>query len=249
MTAETTPSTDPAAATEPAAVAAGEIRQFRFIRPPGATSLLLIRHGDSAPARPGAPFALVDGQGDPELTPAGRDQAERVAERLAGEPITAIYVTTLRRTAETAAPLANRLGLVPVVEAGLREVNLGDWEGGLFRVRIAEGHPIAQRLIAEERWDVIPGAEDAEEIASRVRDSLVRVAERHPDETVAVFTHGGVIGQALAQAAASRPFAFSGADNGSISHLVTTSDRWLVRTFNDVAHLHRGFTPAAEAMT
>jgi probable phosphoglycerate mutase len=249
VTAETTPSTDPAAATEPAAVAAGEIRQFRFIRPPGATSLLLIRHGESAPARPDAPFALVDGQGDPELTPEGRDQAERVAERLAGEPITAIYVTTLRRTAETAAPLAARLGLVPVVEAALREVNLGDWEGGLFRVRIAEGHPIAQRLIAEERWDVIPGAEDAEEFASRVRDSLVRVAERHPDETVAVFTHGGVIGQALAQAAASRPFAFSGADNGSISHLVITSDRWLVRTFNDVAHLHRGFAPAAEAMT
>jgi 2,3-bisphosphoglycerate-dependent phosphoglycerate mutase len=234
---------------EPADVAVREVRQFRFTRPPGATSLLLIRHGESAPARPDAPFPLVAGQGDPELAPDGRQQAQRVAERLAAEPISAIYVTTLRRTAETAAPLAARLGLVPVVEAGLREVYLGEWEGGLFRIRVAEGHPVAQRLVAEERWDVIPGAEPARAFAGRVRDSLVRVAARHPDQTVAVFTHGGVIGEALAQSTACRPFAFGGADNGSISHLVITSSSWVARTFNDVAHLHPGFAPAAEALT
>jgi probable phosphoglycerate mutase len=234
---------------EPADLAAGQVRQFRFVRPPGATSLLLVRHGESAPARRDVPFSLVDGQGDPELAPIGREQAQRVADRLAAEPIAAIYVTTLRRTAETAAPLAGRLGITPAVEAGLREVHLGDWEGGLFRLRVAEGHPIAKRMITEERWDVIPGAEPAEQFAARVRSSLRRLAGRHPDQTVAVFTHGGVIGQALAQAAASRPFAFSGADNGSISHLVVTAERWLVRTFNDVAHLHSGFAPAAEALT
>jgi probable phosphoglycerate mutase len=234
---------------EPVGGAAGEVRQFRFVRPPGATSLLLVRHGESTPARPGAPFALVDGQGDPELAPNGRQQAQRVAERLSGEPITAIYVTTLRRTAETAAPLAERLGLVPVVEPGLREVHLGEWEGGVFRLRVAEGHPVARRLAAEERWEVIPGAEPAREFAGRVHNSLVGVAARHPDQTVAIFTHGGVIGEALAQSTASRPFAFGGADNGSISHLVVTPDRWVVRTFNDVAHLHPGFAPAAEALT
>jgi probable phosphoglycerate mutase len=244
-----TPPSGPAAPTEPADVAAGEVRQFRFVRPPGAASLLLIRHGESAPARPDSPFSLVDGQGDPELSPTGREQAQRVADRLAGEPISAIYVTTLRRTVETATPLAERLGIVAGVEAELREVHLGEWEGGLFRLRVAEGHPIAKQLVAEERWDVIPGAESAEEFASRVRNSLVRLGERHHDQTVAVFTHGGVIGQALALAGASRPFAFSGADNGSISHLVITADRWLIRTFNDVAHLHLGFTPAAEALT
>jgi len=226
-----------------------EIRQFRFVRPPGATSILLIRHGESAPARADEPFSLVDGHGDPELTPAGHEQAERVAARLAGEPITAIYVTTLRRTAETAAPLAAKLGLVPAVEAGLREVHLGEWEGGLFRLRVAEGHPIAQKMIAEERWDVIPGAEPAEEFSSRVRQALLRVAEQHPDQTVAAFTHGGVIGQALVTATGARPFAFTGADNGSISHLVITDQRWVVRTYNDTAHLHPGFTATPEAPT
>jgi probable phosphoglycerate mutase len=201
------------------------------------------------PARPDAPFALVNGQGDPELTRAGRDQADRVAARLAGEPITAIYVTTLRRTAETAAPLAARLGIVPVVVAGLREVHLGEWEAGVFRLRVAEGHPIAKRIAEEERWDVIPGAEPAEEFAARVRNALTRLGDRHPDQTVAVFTHGGVIGRALAEATSSRPFAFGGADNGSISYLVVTPDRWILRTFNDTAHLRLGFAPVPEAPT
>jgi probable phosphoglycerate mutase len=46
-----------------------------------------------------------------------------------------------------------------------------------------------------------------------------------------------VIGQALALASGSRPFAFVGADNASISRLVIADDRWIVRGFNDTAHL------------
>jgi probable phosphoglycerate mutase len=228
---------------------AEEVRQFRFSLPPGGTSILMVRHGESVPSRADAPFALVDGHGDPPLDPVGQDQAQRLADRLAGERLAAIYVTTLRRTAETAAPLAARLGLTPEVERDLREVYLGDWEGGLFRIRVAEGHPIAQKMFAEERWDVIPNAEPGEAFAGRVRAAVDRIASRHPDQVVAVFTHGGVIGQVLHQASGSRPFAFAGADNGSISHLVVTPERWLVRSYNDVAHLHPGFSRAAEAPT
>jgi len=187
------------------------------------------------------PFPLVGGHGDPELDPRGRAQAERVAERQAaspnGEKIDAIYVTSLRRTSETAAPLAKRLGIEPAVEARLREVFLGEWEGGLYRIRVLENGPIAQRMLSEERWDAIPGAEPDDEFASRVREGIDAVASRHPGQTVAVFTHGGVIGRALAQASGSRPFAFLGADNGSISHLVVIGGRWVVRSFNDTAHL------------
>jgi probable phosphoglycerate mutase len=231
------------------ATAPTEVRQYRFVRPAGATSILLIRHGESAPARPDVAFALVDGQGDPDLVEAGQTQATLVAERLAEEPIAAIYVSNLRRTAETAAPLASRLGLEPTVEADLREVHLGEWEGGLFRIRVVEGHPLARQMFLEERWDVIPGAEPAEDFAGRVRDVLTRMAARHPDQTVAAFTHGGVIGCALAEATGSRPFAFGGADNGSISHLVVMPDRWVLRAFNDTAHLYSVFTTSAEPLT
>jgi probable phosphoglycerate mutase len=213
-------------------------RQMRFTKPPGSTELLLVRHGESEAVVPDRPFPRVDGHGDPELAPEGRVQAEQIADRLAGHPIDAIYVTTLRRTVQTAAPLAARLGLEPAVERDLREVNLGEWEGELYRKHVAEGHPLAMRMLKEQRWDVIPGAESAESLRTRVRGALDRIVTAHPGECVAVFTHGGVIGEILAQVTgAGRPFAFLGASNGSISQIVAFGPRWILRRFNDTAHM------------
>jgi 2,3-bisphosphoglycerate-dependent phosphoglycerate mutase len=226
------PVTDTATDQEPTA-----FRQRRYEVPPGATDLLLVRHGASEAYLDGTLFPLVDGHGDPPLSAEGRQQAGLVCKRLAVAGVDAIYVSNLRRTAETAAPLAAQLGLDLRVEADLREVYLGEWEGGIFRKMVAEGHPISLRMAAEERWDVIPGAEPAAELEGRVRSAIERLAAAHPGQRVAAFTHGGVIGQAIALASASRPFAFLGAENSSISRIVVTSDRWIVRGFNDTAHL------------
>ena len=222
--------------------------QHRFSRPPGAAELLLVRHGESIPARDDQPFPQVDGQGDPELDPRGHEQAERVADRLALEDVSAIYVTTLQRTAQTAAPLAARLGITPRVERDLREVHLGEWEGS-FRKHVAEGHPIAQQMYVQGRWDVIPGAEPADAFAERVRAAITRIAAAHRDEAVVVVSHGGTIGQILALATGARPFAFVGSDNGAISHLVVTDERWILRRYNDTAHLSLAFTTAPEPPT
>jgi probable phosphoglycerate mutase len=224
-------------------------RQHRFTPPPGATEVLLIRHGESQPAVEGRSFDLVDGHGDPALSSEGREQAARVCARLAGEGVDAIYVSKLRRTAETAAALAAALDLRMVVDPDLHEVFLGDWEGGMFRQRIAEADPIAVRMITEERWDVIPNAEPADHFATRVRRAIARIAAAHPDQRVAAFAHGGTIGQILAQATGSRPFSLGGSDNASISHLVVAGDRWVLRRFNDTTHLDGGLTVAPEAPT
>jgi 2,3-bisphosphoglycerate-dependent phosphoglycerate mutase len=205
--------------------------------PPGATEVFLVRHGQSQEYVPGNSFDLIGGHGDPPLSELGQQQARRVGARLAKSGIAAIYTSTLQRTAQTAAPLADALGIVPEVEADLREVLLGEWEGGLFRQMVGQQVPLAQRMIAEERWDVIPGAEPSADFEARVRAGIGRIAAAHPDQRVAVFTHGGVIGQALSLATGSRRFAFTGADNASISRLIVDRDRWLVRGFNDAAHL------------
>jgi probable phosphoglycerate mutase len=226
-----------------------EYRQHRFTPPPGSTELLVVRHGESAAARDDATFDLVDGQGDPELHPEGRRQAELVADRLEHEPLDALYVSTLRRTAETAAPLAERRGLTPTVLPDLREVHLGEWEGGLVRKHTMEGHPLALKIQEEERWDVIPGAEPADLFRARVQRAIATIAERHPDQRVAIFTHGGWIGEAFAIATGCRPFAFMGADNASISQLVVWGDRLLVRRFNDTSHLTDGFSFAPQPPT
>jgi probable phosphoglycerate mutase len=217
--------------------ASTEYRQFRFSAPAGATDILLIRHGESMPARLDATAPTVDGQADPDLDGRGIDEAERVADRLASEEVSAIYVSNLRRTAQTAAPLAARLGIAPRVDGDLREVHLGEWEGATFRIRIAERDPLAMRMFQEQRWDMIPGAEASDALLKRIRHSIERIAAAHVDQRVVVFTHGGVIGMVLHLATECAPFAFLGADNGSITHLVVTPERWVVRRFNDTGHL------------
>jgi broad specificity phosphatase PhoE len=77
----------------------------------------------TATAQPAAPPSIYvvrhlntpAGERDPDLTAEGQRVAYVLAERLAGERIAAIYVTDFRRTRQTAAPLAARLGLTPVV--------------------------------------------------------------------------------------------------------------------------------------
>ena len=214
-----------------------EDRQLKFNPWPGAADLLLIRHGESQPAIEGVPFPMKDGHGDPALHPNGRKQAIAVGERLKTWPIAAIYVTTLQRTHQTAAPLARHLGLTPKVEPDLREVCLGQWDGALYRFKAAAGDPIFKRSMDNHEWGEIPGAETTAELQARVRNGLLRIASAHPDQLVAVVVHGGVIAAAMSLATGAAPFAFLQAENGSISRLVMDGDKMKVRSYNDVSHL------------
>ena len=214
-----------------------QFAQQRWQRTPDATEVILLRHGASQPFVPGQSFPLVDGQGDPPLSPVGVTQAQSSADRLRNEPITALYATNMQRTQQTVAPLAAALGQEVAIEKDLREIALGEWEGGLLRQKAAENDPTFQRMMLEQRWDVIPGAESNEEFGSRCMNALNRIVERHPGELVLCTVHGGVIGSVLAQIALSRPFAFGGADNCSISQIVQSEGEWLIRRFNDSSHL------------
>jgi probable phosphoglycerate mutase len=216
--------------------------QRAFTPPPDATEIVLVRHGASAAAVPGEPFESVEGQSDPPLAAEGERQAEAVGARLAPEPFRALFVTPLRRTRQTAAPLAEAAGLEPIVVPELREVMLGEWEGGELRIRAANRDPLFFEVVAAERWDVIPGAEPAAEFAERVAIGLGKMVEATgPGGSSVAVVHGGVIGELARQATQSRPFAFVHADNASITRLVVFADgRQLLRSFNDVAHL----TPA-----
>lgn len=196
-----------------------------------------MRHGASADAIEGETFELIEGQGDPPLSHAGRHQAEMLAARLGHELVDGLYVSTLRRTSETAAPLVDRMGLTPVVDADLREVFLGEWEGGLLRQKATDRDPVFERVLAEQRWDVVPGAESRAVFGGRLRRSIGRMAAAHPGGRVVVFSHGAAIGEILAQATGSDPFAFVGADNASISKIVVTPERWVLRGYNDTSHL------------
>jgi probable phosphoglycerate mutase len=215
--------------------------QRPFAPPPEATEIVLVRHGASADAIEGEAFPLIGDHSDPPLAPEGRRQAEAVGEHLAAAPLRAVFVTPLQRTVETAAPLCSRTGLQPTVMEGLREVHLGEWEGGEYRIRAARRDPLVRRVFEEQRWDVIPGAERMHALAARVRAGIGEIAAAvGPGATAAAFLHGGVIGEVCRQATGSRPLAFVHVDNASISRLIVfPSGRWLLRTFNETAHLAR----------
>jgi probable phosphoglycerate mutase len=213
--------------------------QQPFSLPEGATEVVLVRHGASEVALPGARFPLVDGRGDPNLSEDGYEQARAIAAQLAAEGIVQLFVTPLKRTHQTAAPLAEATGLEPIVVDELAEVRLGEWEGGEYRVRMAQGDPIVRQMFQQERWDVIPGGETFDSLGRRVRAGIEKIVElTGPDAVAVAILHGGVIGEVCRQATDSRPFAFVHSDNGSVSRLVIRpSGRWLLRSFNEVSHL------------
>ena len=213
--------------------------QRDYSRPPEAIEILLVRHGASQAAVDGQPFELLEGQADPSLSPEGEEQARAVAEFLAAEPLQALFITTLCRTAQTAVPITQATGLEPVVVAELREVHLGELDGGAFRIALHEGDPIIPEVFERERWDVIPGAERMEDFAERTRAGVDAIVEQVPaGATVAAVVHGGVIGELCRQATGSRAFAFTHADNCSITRLIVFPDgRWWLRSFNEGGHL------------
>ena len=218
---------------------ANGFEQHRYAPPPDSVEVVLVRHGASEAALPGQSFAMVDGQGDPALSEVGREQARSVAATLRTESFSGIFASSLRRTQETAAPLVAATGLEVAVLPDLREINLGELEGGEYRIKVAEGDPLVAEIAAQERWDVIPGAESPEQFSGRLRAAIAEIATTVPVGTTAVaFVHGAVIGDLCALATGSRPFAFLNADNGSISSLVVHGDgSWLLRSFNETRHL------------
>jgi len=70
-----------------------------------AARYIVVRHAEKAD----------DGTRDPELAPAGRERAQRLAARVREEPLRAVYVTAYRRTLQTGEPAAREHALTPIV--------------------------------------------------------------------------------------------------------------------------------------
>ena len=116
--------------------------------------IVFARHGQTAPNRDG----LVLGRADPELTEEGRRQAERLAEALAGEPVSAILTSPLLRARQTAEAVGAACGLPVTVDDRLVEIDWGTWEG----------RPAGSLAVADaDRWRADDGtAPEGESLAS-----------------------------------------------------------------------------------
>jgi broad specificity phosphatase PhoE len=148
------------------------------------TTFLLIRHGETdAVGR-----SIMGWAPGWHLNENGRRQVERLANRLAPLPIRAIYTSPLERAIETAEAIGKPHGIAPQADDDFGEFRVGDWQGA----------PIADLDKRDDwrRFNVFrsgtrpPGGELALETQARVIHKLHELAGLHPDETVAVVSHG-----------------------------------------------------------
>jgi probable phosphoglycerate mutase len=215
--------------------------QSPFALPDGAHQITLVRHGSSGHD---SPHVARAGWADPELSGRGIQQAKAVAARLVDVAAAtpgriALFHSGLRRTETTALHAGRALGLPALEVADLREILLGSYDGPAFEAARSTNQPMLRRVLGEERWDVLPGAERMGDFAARVRRGLDQVSAMTPvGHHAVVFTHGGVIAESCHQITSSRPFAFIDVENGSFTTLVRFADgTWRLRAFNDTAHL------------
>ncbi|MEU0377674.1 bifunctional RNase H/acid phosphatase [Streptomyces cyaneofuscatus] len=151
-------------------------------------TFVLLRHGETL-LTPEKRFSGSGGT-DPELSAIGRDQAARAAAHFAAlGTVQEIVSSPLRRCRETAAAVADRLGLDVRIEDGLRETDFGAWEGLTFgEVRERYGDDLTTWL-ADPETAPTGGGESFAEVAERVAAARDRLTARYAGRTVLLVTH------------------------------------------------------------
>jgi probable phosphoglycerate mutase len=159
------------------------------------TTILLARHGETD----WNSERRWQGHADRPLNDIGREQARELAETLADRAIDVIYSSDLVRAHETALIVGTRLRLPVEVDTGLREVDVGDWAGRLLtEIEAVDPEGFRRWQQGHKAWN---GGESYEEMGERVVAAVLRLAERHPGQTVLIVSHGGSIRACRANAA------------------------------------------------
>ncbi|HLL79709.1 MAG TPA: histidine phosphatase family protein [Ktedonobacteraceae bacterium] len=162
------------------------------------TRLILVRHGETIANRS---FRYI-GSSDEPLSERGVTQAQQLAEALAVLPVRAVYSSPLQRAYRTAVPIAERHGLEVQRLDGLREMSFGTWEGLTRAEVLTRSGEDARQLQAWERNAAIapPGGESFVGMQLRVRETVERLVQEHPDSTIVLVSHVGPIKVLLSEA-------------------------------------------------
>jgi probable phosphoglycerate mutase len=154
-----------------------------------ATRIFLIRHGSTELSAEDA-FA---GETDVPLSETGREQLSKLARRLAGEPIAAVYASPLGRTMETARILARPHGLPVTPKEGLREISHGRWEGKT-RAFVEKEFPQEYALWEQDPFSFAPqGGETGLAVTARALPALLEIVAAHPGQLVLAASHKATI--------------------------------------------------------
>ena len=163
-------------------------------------TVILLRHGRSVS---NTAHTLAGRSEGVELDAKGVSQDAALVERLAGLPITALVRSPLLRCRLTLEPLAAALGLEPLIDERLSEVDYGQWTGRNLGELVKE--PLWTVVQQQPSAAVFPDGEGLAQVQARavaaVRDHDRRLAEEHGADVLWVAcTHGDVIKSVVADA-------------------------------------------------
>jgi broad specificity phosphatase PhoE len=194
--------------------------------------LLLIRHAEPVRIASGD----VSGPADPGLTTRGSEQAQRLAAWLAAEGVDVLVTSPLRRARETAAPLADSIGVEVEVVDGISE----------YDAHSDEYIPIEElRALKDERWQATiegrwadVGGVDPSAFQAQVVPAIDALIAANAGRKVAAFSHGGVVNVFLAHVLGIDRLLWFHPEYTSISRVHASRDGTRsVGTVNETAHL------------
>ena len=197
-------------------------------------TVILLRHGRSTS---NTAHTLAGRSEGVDLDDKGREQAESVIARIGELSVKAIVRSPLLRCERTVAPLAAALGLDPVVDERLSEVDYGAWTGRKIGDLVKE--PLWAVVQQQPSAAVFPDGEGLAHVQARaveaVREHDRTLAEQHEGDVLWIAcTHGDVIKSVVADALGTHLDSFQRitADPASMSVIRYTSMRPFVLHVN-----------------
>jgi alpha-ribazole phosphatase len=196
--------------------------------------LMLVRHGETE----WNVQRRYQGQSDVPLSELGKQQAEFIAERLAGQTIDAVYASDLKRAWETAGIIADRCSLEIISEPRLRELKFGILEGMTFD-EAQEQYP---EMIAAWLEDFSNTPEDGETIDlfnARIVSLLDDLKGKHDEQVVLLVGHGGSLSEILRVVLGLSPEKrwYLEMENASLSEVLIAHEYVSLKRMNDTCHL------------
>ena len=200
------------------------------------TRLYLIRHAEAE----GNLYRRIHGDYDSLITDNGYRQISALERRFASIHVDAVYSSDLFRTMTTAGAVYRPKGLPLRTDRRLREVHMGIWEDRPWgEVARMDGEGLRRHNGMDPTWTV-EGGETFQILRARMEEVLREIAARHEGETVAVFSHGTAIRNALAVfrgMTIPESAALGHSDNTAVSLLEFAEDEVRVVFENDSSHL------------
>lgn len=153
------------------------------------TRIYLIRHAQAM----GNKNNICQGSLDADLSDKGERQLKSLAERCKKYHFDAVYASPLIRAYKTA-KAADLYHHLPIVRMdGLKEIDVGRWEGKNYNV-IAEMYPEENKIWENSPWDFDPqGGESMRHVYERAWDTIMEIVKQNKDKSVCVATHACVV--------------------------------------------------------